>query len=272
MRLSVLAVLAALAFGQESPTAKPASPVGGEAAPPVLEYAGKPMVVPFQCTDQDIQLAGLACSDEAPCPVYLELDAVAAAGNRIWVGGNLHTAAVTLYSTLFGSDDGGHTWREAADRVRFAGIDSIQFLDPDTGWAAGQKISPLPQDAFLLLTTDGGKSWRLRSVFSDSADNKLGAIQQFSFPAKDSGSLIIDRGQGSDSDRYELYESPDGGESWSFRQSSRKPLTLPRPPVVSTSWRLRADSRTHAYHLERRQGERWSSIAAFSVPIGVCKP
>ena len=36
--------------------------------------------VPFQCTDEDIQLAGLTCSEDDPCPIYLELSAVAGAG------------------------------------------------------------------------------------------------------------------------------------------------------------------------------------------------
>ena len=54
----------------------------------------------------------------------------------------------------------------------------------------------------------------------------------------------MDRGWGADGDRYELYESPDGGQSWSFKQSSTKPLTLRRPAQVSTDWRLRVDSNT----------------------------
>jgi hypothetical protein len=272
MRISALVLLAGLAFGQESPPAKPEPVAGGPPAPVVLENKGKPMVVPFECAEQDMQLAGLACTEEAPCPVYLELDAVAAAGDHLFAAGNLHSSAVTLFSILLASEDGGRTWREPPERVRFAGLDKLQFLDAETGWAAGEKLSPLPQDPFLLLTTDGGKSWRPRTVFSESADNKLGAIQQFAFAARDSGSLIVDRGSGADGDRYELYESPDAGESWSFRQSSQKPLTLRRPATPSTTWRVRADSRTKAFHVERRQGERWTSVASFAVTIGACKP
>jgi hypothetical protein len=242
------------------------------AAPPVLENNGKPMVVPFQCTADDVQLAGLSCSEEEPCPMYLDLSGVGAAGNRIFAAGNLHGAAVTMFSVLLASEDGGHTWREAHERIRFAALDRIQFLDPENGWVAGEKLSPLPQDPFLLLTSDGGKTWRARPIFGESAENKLGTIQQFSFTARDTGSLIIDRGRGADGDRYELYESPDAGESWSFRQSSQKPLTLRKPAQMSTEWRLRADNRTRAFHIERRQGERWADIASFLVRLGVCKP
>jgi photosystem II stability/assembly factor-like uncharacterized protein len=267
MRLPALAVFCGLLFGQDTPPAPPRPP-----APPVLEYSGKPLLLPFQCTDEDVQLAGLACSEDDPCPIYLELSAVAAMGQRVLVGGNLHSASVTMFSTLLASEDGGKTWREPHDRIRAAAIDRLQFLDADTGWAAGEKLQPLPQDPFLLLTTDGGKSWRQHPIFSESAENRFGTIQQFSFAGKDSGSLIVDRGTGADGDRYELYESPDSGSTWQFKQSSNKPLTLRRPPAVSTEWRLRVDSRTQAYRIERRSGERWTDIAAFAVKVGACKP
>jgi photosystem II stability/assembly factor-like uncharacterized protein len=262
MRLAALALCCGILYGQDPP---PPPPV-------VLEYAGKPLILPFKCTDEDIQLAGLTCSEDDPCPIYLELAAVGASGDRVVVVGNLHSSSVTMFSTLLASEDGGKTWREPQDRIRGAALDRVQFLDADTAWAAGEKLQPLPQDPFLLLTSDGGKSWRVRAVFSDTAENRFGTIQQFGFTAKDSGSLIIDRGTGADGDRYELYESPDGGQSWSFKQSSVKPLTLRRPPPVSTEWRIRVDSRTQAFHVERRSGERWTSVSAFAVKVGACKP
>jgi hypothetical protein len=270
MRLSALALMAGLAFGQEAPPAKPAAAPPGPH--PVLENSGKPLLLPFPCAEEDLQQAGLACSEDEPCQIYLELAAVAGAGSRIVVAGNLHSARVTLSSTVIASEDGGRTWREPFERIRFAGLDRIQFLDAETGWVAGEHLSPLPQDPFFLLTSDGGKTFRLRPVFDESAENKLGTVQQFFFAGKDSGSLIIDRGPGADSDRYELYESPDGGESWSFRQSSTKPLSLRRLAGVSTDWRLRVDGRTQAFHVEHRQGERWSDVAAFAVKLASCKP
>jgi photosystem II stability/assembly factor-like uncharacterized protein len=230
------------------------------------------MRLPFACTDEDIKEAGLTCTEEDPCPVYLELTAVEAVGTRIFLAGNLHSPAVTLFSTLLGSDDAGHTWRESSQRIRSAGLDRIQFLDAENGWAAGEILSPLAQDPFLLLTSDGGKSWRQRMIFGEAAENHLGAIQQFVFTRKDNGSLIVDRGQGSDGDRYEMYESPDGGESWNIKESSSKPLRLRRPPPANTDWRVRVDSPSQAFQIERRQGERWGAVASFLVKLGACKP
>jgi photosystem II stability/assembly factor-like uncharacterized protein len=180
---------------------------------------------------------------------------------------------VTLYSILLASEDEGRTWTEPHARIAASGLDHFQFLDTSTGWVSGLILSPLPREPFLLVTQDGGKTWRQRPILSDAAENRLGTIQQFSFAAKDSGSLIIDRGQGSGEDRYELYESPDAGENWTIKESSSKPLRLKRPPPPPPAdWRVRADARTQAFHIERKTGERWNSVAAFAVKLPACKP
>ena len=244
------------------------------AALPVLENSGTPMLLPFHCTEEDVQWAGLSCSVDEPCPVYLELAAVESGGGpgpgRIFAAGNIHSSAVTLYSVLLASEDGGHTWREVHERMRGSSLDHIQFFDAELGWASGQALSPLPQDPFLLLTSDGGKTWRQRVIFSES---RVGSIQQFQIGARDSGSLILDRGPGSEGGRYELYESPDAGETWTIRETSDRPFQLKPSPVAPPSeWRARADGPTQSFHLERRQGERWVSVAAFSVKLGACQP
>jgi photosystem II stability/assembly factor-like uncharacterized protein len=203
--------------------------------------------------------------------VYLELSAVEAVGSRIFVAGNFHTSAVTLSSALFGSDDSGHTWREVHDRIRGAGLDRIQFLDAETGWVSGEVLFPLPRDPFLLLTSDGGKTWRQRPVFGESRENRFGSVLQFFFAAKNDGTILIDRSAGADGDRYEVYESPDAGESWTVKQTSDKLPRLRQPPTPSTEWRLRADSGTGSYHIEHRQGARYANVAAFAVKTSVCK-
>jgi hypothetical protein len=255
------ALAAAAAWAQEQPPAN--------SAPPVLENSGKPMLLPFRCTEDDIRWAGLSCPAEEPCPVYLELAAAESAAGRIFAAGNIHALDVTLYSVLLASEDAGHTWREAYERIRGASLDHIQFLDAELGWTSGQALSPLPQDPFLLLTTDGGKTWRQRVIFSES---RVGSIQQFQIGAKDSGSLIVDRGPGAEGGRYELYESPDAGETWTIKETSDRPFQLKPLPVAPSAWRVRADGPTQAFHLERRQGERWISAAAFAVKLGACQP
>ena len=235
----------------------------------VLENSGKPMTVPFRCTEDDIAWAGMSCSEEEPCPVYLEVTAADSVGSQMFVTGNLHADTVTLYSVFLQSQDSGKTWREPFERIRGAGLDHIQFADFANGWASGETLFPLPQDAFLLLTTDGGKTWRRRPIFDDS---QPGSIQQFFFGSKNEGSLIIDRGQGSGSDRYALYESPNAGGTWMLKQESGKPLRLTHGPETPEIWRVQADRATHAFRVEQRQGDRWVTTASFAVSAGACRP
>lgn len=265
--LLLISGLALSAQTQETPQQQPAAP-----APVVLQNNGKPILVPFECTDEDIHAAGLSCSDDEPCGVFLELTAAAAsAGGRIFALGNIHTEAVTLYSVLLSSGDGGQTWTEAYDRVRSAGLDRIQFAGPEKGWISGEELSPLPQNPFLLVTTDGGKTWRQRQILNDADENRFGTVQQFAFSVDNLGSLIVDRGLGSD-ERYVLYDSPDGGDTWQIKQESRKPLALKVPPAVPADWRIHVDAASKAFQIEKRQGERWNSIASFLVRLNPCKP
>ena len=191
-------------------------------------------------------------------------------GNRIFAIGNIHSDAVTLYSVLLASDDSGKTWREAFDRIRGAGLDHVQFIDFENGWISGQALSPLPQDPFLLITNDGGRSWRQRNLFADS---RVSAILQFWFSGRNNGALIVDRGQGAEGSRYELYESPNGGETWMVRETSDRPLKLKRGPTGVSAWRIRPDAPSKSFRLERHaQADRWNPVAAFRISIGDCKP
>ena len=227
------------------------------------------MVLPFRCTDDDIQWAGLTCTEDEPCPVYLELAAAEFVGDRVFVAGNLHSASVTLYSVLLGSADAGHTWREAHERVRGAGLDHVAFIDPATGWTSGGVLFPLPQDPFFLLTTDGGETWRQQPIFNET---QYGTIQQFSFSNRKTGTVVIDRGPGAEGDRYAMYESPDGGATWSIREENSKPIRLKRAAGDTSDVRVRADGETKAFEIEQRRDGRWVTVASFAVKVGSCKP
>ncbi|HME08275.1 MAG TPA: hypothetical protein VKG25_14565 [Bryobacteraceae bacterium] len=232
----------------------------------VLEYNGKPLQFPFECTEEDTQTAGLHCSVEEPCPAFLELSSVEAVGNRLFLTGNLHGAAATFYSILITSSDAGKTWKEGYQRLRSAELDQIQFLDFETGWIAGNYISGTPRDAFLLSTHDGGSTWRLLPLFEDS---RPGEIEKFYFESKTAGALLLDVRY---ANRYELFETRTGGDSWESRQTSVQPIRLPQErPAVSPAWRLRADAATHAYAIERAEAAaHWQKVASFLVSAGKC--
>lgn len=225
------------------------------------------MRVPFECTEADTQAAGLTCSEEEPCPVYLELANVEAAGNRIFLTGNLHTPTTTLYSILVATDDAGRTWNEPHPRIRFAGLDQIQFIDFQNGWVTGANLQSTPRDPFFLLTTDGGKTWRQRPIYDET---RMAVIERFWFDSRDNGTLLIDARL--ENNRHELYETMTGGESWSLKQASADPIKIPRARGPGASgWRVRADAATHSYDLEKAEGERWHKVAGFLVNAGACK-
>src|SRR5260370_12931735 len=192
-----------------------------------LGNSGKPMLAPFECTEEDIQSFGLGCSEEEPCPIFLELSAFAPVGNQLFAAGNIHSASSTLYSILLASADGGKTWREPFTRIRGATLDHVVFIDFEHGWIPGQIVNPLARDPFLLITSDGGKTWRRVSVFADS---RAGSIQRIWFDSRNSGSLIFDRGQAGDGPRYGLYESATGRDNWTVRKASDQPIRTERIP------------------------------------------
>ena len=112
---------------------------------PVIENAGKPMRVTTQCKGEDVLILGLTCSQEDPCPLFLELSDVELVNSRLILSGNLHTASATLESILLSSEDLGKTWTEPFERMPGIGVDNIQFIDFEAGWISGQIQQTLPR-------------------------------------------------------------------------------------------------------------------------------
>ena len=254
-----------LSLAAQPPQTPPPAP---SAAKAVLANSGQPIRVPFACTNDDMEWAGLSCSEEDPCPAYLELAAAESAGNRIFLAGNIHSSSSTLYSLLLASDDAGKTWTEPYDRMRGNVLDRIQFIDLENGWVAGQVLVPVPQDPFLLITSDSGKTWRKRPIFSE---NRAGTISDFWFGSRTAGTLLIDRSQSGEEGRYELYESMTGGESWMLREVNEKPIRMRRPEPGAT-WRIHPDAPSKSFRIEKRQADKWVTLASFLVAVAPCKP
>jgi hypothetical protein len=227
--------------------------------------ADPPVKIEYACPPADIESFGLSCSSEDPCPVFLELSSVDAVGPTVFLAGNLHTQSSTLYAVLLTSEDGGKTWTEPIRRIRAAVLEQIQFLDFANGWISGQAIEPLPRDPFLLLTTDGGKTWRQRAIFEES---RFGSVAQFWFESKTVGELVVDHAERS-AVRHEVLQTNTGGESWEVKESTTKPVTL-KTPKEQPIWRVRADGPSKTFHLERR-GANWELMATFPIHVADCK-
>lgn len=269
MKPLILSVLVTgLTFGQEGPQQAESSAAGKT---PALVNSGKPMKTTVSCGAEQIERLGLTCSLEEPCPVYLELAAADSAGDRLFVSGNLHTSSSTVSSILLASEDGGKTWTEPFERIPSAALDQIQFLDLENGWVAGQVAGALPRDPFFLITTNGGKSWIRRPIFSET---RVGTVDHFWFDSRTAGTMTVDRTQAGESGaRHELYESMTGGESWMMREVSSKPIALKRGRAPGSAlWRVRADASSKSYLLEKQGSNQWIPVAAFLIAAGECKP
>jgi photosystem II stability/assembly factor-like uncharacterized protein len=216
------------------------------------------------CPPEDVQALGLDCAEDNPCPVYLEVSSVDGFGASIFVTGNLHTVDTTLAGILLASTDGGKTWSEPAKRIRSAALQQIQFFDAQHGWVGGNLLDPLPRTPFLLSTADGGQSWHRTDL---PGDPDYGSIQQFWFDSAQRGQLVVDRSQGA-TEKFELYSTSDGGETWTHKSSSAEAMHLPEAQPQA-DWRSVA--RKDSYEIQRRTAASWETVARFPTRAGECK-
>ena len=175
----------------------------------------------------------------------------------------------TLYGVLLMSGDGGKTWTEPNPRIEGAALDQVQFPDFQHGWVSGVTVEPLARDPFFLTTADGGKTWRSRLIFNET---QYGSVQQFWFDSAKNGQLILERSQGSAS-VFEIYETSNGGDTWTIQESGTKNPKLAKAPAKDrATWRVRADAASKTNRIERRTARGgWEAVASFAVRAGVCK-
>jgi hypothetical protein len=248
-------------------------PAAAETTPVVpvkLTYEGKPLMVASSCNEETIPALGLGCTLDEPCQVFLELSGLEVAGNTVVMSGNIHTDLVTIDSVLLVSEDGGKNWTEPHARIRQGVLEQIQFIDFQNGWAAGQVMQTFARDPFLMITNDGGKSWRRRAMFDDA---RPGSIEYFHFTSKTQGTLVLDRSKSGDPNvKYESFESSTGGSSWQIREVSKTVIKPKRPLPGNGDWRLRADGALKAFRVEKRTGARWETVSSFTIRLKDCAP
>ena len=242
--------------------------------PVVMKNTGEPIAVPYQCDESELQAAGLLCTEDEPCAIYLELSGVAPLGRKVYLTGNLHATSGTLASILLGSEDGGATWKEPSPRVRAAALGQIQFYDLEHGWTSGETQYPLVRDPFFLVTSDGGMSWRNHPIVEDGGP---GSVQKFLFDSAQHGEMIVDAGKSSPSGRYLFYESETSGQSWMIRSTSdQAPKLKHAPPVLEhPDFRIHPVAKGSAYEIQKRNGERgrpWPPSSSNPPPVSSKRP
>ncbi len=231
--------------------------------------AQPPVHVEYTCPAEDIEAFGLTCSEDRPCPIFFEVSAVDSFGSHIFVAGDIHTPTTTLYGVLLSTEDGGASWNESIPRMRSTAFEQLQVIagrGEGYGWLSGQRLEPLPKDPFFLLTTDGGKSWRVRPLFEDT---RFGSIVDFWFDSPLTGELVFDDSVGKVT-RQEMYGTMTGGESWEIRQTSAKVLQL-KPHSRDAAWSISAPPGSATYLIEHSVNGAKVAIARFLIHIGDCK-
>jgi hypothetical protein len=236
----------------------------------IIANNGEPIRVPYACSEDDLQWAGVSCDEDEPCPIFLELSSIVPDGRKTFVAGNLHSNSATLSTVLLITEDSGATWKESGPRIRGAALDQLQFYNLQVGWASGETQYPLARDPFFLVTTDGGASWRQKAV---GEEGSAGSIQHFWFDSAQHGELIIDAGKASSSGRYISYESQTGGESWMIRGTSdRLPVLRRAPPSTDDpDWRFRPSKDGKAVQVEQRTNDQWKPLASFLIEAANCQ-
>ena len=235
--------------------------------PALLSNLGEPMHLTYACAEEDLSAAGLSCTSSELCPVYLELTAVAADGAKLLAAGDLHGRSATLASVLLLSDNSGATWKEPTARLHGATIDQLE-LSGQAGWAAGESLYPLPRDPFILLTTDGGASWRKQPI---GEEDTPGTVQRFWFDTPQHGELIVDAGKTAEGGRWRAYESENGGASWNLTGGSDRPPKLKHaPPDENPAWRVATSKDGKAVEIEHRFDGEWIRAAAFAIDVTQC--
>ena len=229
------------------------------------------MVVPLECGYEDLLNAGVVCNEDSPCRLYLDLVAIRGVGESVLALGNIHTSGGTVTSILLASDDQGATWREAAERMRGTSLEQIVFVDGAHGWIAGQRWEVTTEAYPLLLITDnGGASWEKRELWEQDSD-RSGVVTAIDFEDDEHGFLVVER-LNPETDPFQLYETTNGGRSWTIRGITSDPPAIPIKRLISHEplWRLRADRERDVHIIERRVEGAWRPAAAFSASIGTC--
>ncbi|MDX2267178.1 MAG: hypothetical protein NW208_03670 [Bryobacter sp.] len=228
------------------------------------------IALPNKCAEVDLDSLGLTCSEQEPCPTYLEISSAELNNSTIVLAGNLHTPTTTIQSILLFSEDEGATWREAHARLPGATLEAMQFFDFTHGWLSGHSTLGLPRDPFILLTTDGGRAWRKSPLFAES---RVGVVEKFNFESARRGWVLVDNKGSGDAGRFELYETTNGGVIWNLKEiNDRIPAEARADRQASSVLRVRGDAKQNVLHLERQDAGKWTGLSRFRLRLEDCTP
>lgn len=122
--------------------------------------------------------------------------------------------AVGESDTILSTKNGGRSWKVLqGGQLGAVGDDdanmysAIQFLDEETGWVAGVRVSPSTQGQHTLIqkTVDGGQTWNTQPI------NREDILEDIFFLDASIGWAVGENGV--------ILHTSDGGESWESQDS-----------------------------------------------------
>ncbi|MCC6477873.1 MAG: hypothetical protein IT552_01505 [Sphingomonadaceae bacterium] len=114
-------------------------------------------------------------------------------------------------ATMLRSEDDGASWK-VIDLSEHAGmILDVKFHDPKTGFVCASGVSATGEgDAVMLMTRDGGKSWK--PVWRSK--RKLENVWKMSWPSRKVGYATVQSYDEAAGNRRVVIKTVDGGKSW----------------------------------------------------------
>lgn len=240
----------------------------------VTVYQGALISLSAGCDVERLEYAGIRCSADRPCEFLLDLVSVVSEGDWIVLAGEVHTAEATYESVVLTSKDGGAAWTESAERIPAGGIESIAIVDGQTAFVAGQQgDTATGETPFLLATDNGGETWETRMI-ETGGEKVEGLVVAFQADSTSHAYLTLEQ-LAATGDAYRLYETYNGGRSWSIRQISAEEPEIPGPRLAlkSEDWSVRPDSDSGEFIVAKRSSSApsgWVDQARFAGTVGSC--
>lgn len=119
---------------------------------------------------------------------------------------------------LFASDDAGATWSLIPGTTQPFHLWTLDFVDANHGFAGGGGLAKysFDPDRALLVTSDGGRTWRVRYEANDTPPTDTNGFTELAFSSQLVGVAAVGacvNGQNSPC-VGDLYTTKDGGVSW----------------------------------------------------------
>ncbi|NNN18642.1 MAG: hypothetical protein HKL84_02180 [Acidimicrobiaceae bacterium] len=136
------------------------------------------------------------------------------------------TGVAASSSALYETSNSGQTWT----KVFNGEVEALDFLNTQTGFAVMKTASPAnsQSNAYIFHTQDGGKTWgKIASPLNPSVISA-----SFSFVSLKQGWLLAGSATGAGTQVKYLYETVDGGSTWSKVTQSPSPGSGPEPQPI----------------------------------------